>query len=621
MSMIDNDIDKDLLLDFLEESLEGINTVSDLFVKLEKNPDDIEIIQAIFRPVHSIKGNSAFFNLIHTKKLAHSLENVLDLLRKEAMGVNQTITNALLEGTDEVKRILERVKSGEEEILDENYFNSLVQKLENLFRTEKETESNLWHYLLGMLESSQNPEAITVSEKLAALSVGGQQALAKRNKCKNEQGEENPTVESKQGIVKDDKPETTKTADKPASDKSVQSFMRVSEESVDKFLYYVGELITIGEMYSYFQREFSSKSGSIAAGTELNRINEMFHNLSSSLQKSLLDVRLLPMSTIFQKVPRIIRDIAVSEKKQIEVKISGEDIHVDKSIIEALDSPLVHIVRNAADHGIESPEERLKNNKSSAGLIEINAAIEGENVLLTIKDNGKGFNFEALRKKAVNMGLIKENEELSKKDVMALIFQSGVSTAKEITDISGRGVGMDVVKRSVEEKKGTISVDTTEGQGSVFEIKMPMSVSTVIIQGAVTIVSGLNLIFPVEYVLTTFSLNSADLVSVMDKETSIKKDGEVFSIVSLDSCLGLEAKKEKTNSIVIVLEKGDKKIAVFADEIIGIKQCVLKSIEGIDLKNKYVKGASIMGDGTIGLVLDVEKFFEKSELEPQKISI
>lgn len=621
MSNIDNDIDQELLLEFLEEAIEGIDTASSLFIQLEKNPDDIEIIQAIFRPVHSIKGNSAFFNLIHTKKLAHSLENVLDLLRKEAMGVSQTIINALLEGVDEVKRILERVKSGENEIHDETSFNALVQKLENLFKTEKETESNLWGYLLDILENSQNSEAITISEKLAALSSGGQQALSKRKKGKEDgsvnieqttadsQDDKDLLNNSEQEIVETDKPEETNSTNKLSSDKSAQKFMRVAEESVDKFLYYVGELITIGEMYSHFQSEFSSNDGGITEGTELRRINEMFHNLSSSLQKSLLDIRLLPMNTVFQKIPRIIRDIAVAENKQIEIKISGEDVRVDKSIIESLDAPLTHIIRNAVDHGIESPDERVKNNKLPAGLIEVNASIVGEDVLLTIKDNGKGFNLNALKEKAKNMGLITDNAELSKKEAIALIFQSGISTAQEITDISGRGVGMDVVKRSIEEKKGTISVDFTDGQGSVFEIRMPMSVSTVIIKGMLTAVLNLNFIFPLEYVVTTFSLNPDDLVSVMEKGQCIKKDGKVFPIVSLCSYLGIENNTKNKDSIVILLEKDNKQIAIVVDEILGIKQCVLKTIEGIDVENKYIKGASIMGDGAIALVLDIEKFF------------
>lgn len=609
MSNIDNDIDQDLLFDFLEESIEGIDVASSLFVQLEQNPENIEIIQAIFRPVHSIKGNSAFFNLIHTKKLAHSIENVLDLIRKEAMGINQTIINSLLEGVDEIKRILERVKSGEEEIVDENAFNELVVRLENLFKTEKETETDLWDYLLETLELGfPQSEVAVLLEKLAAFSPAGQQAILKRKQSRSnddfDEQKKEITTDGEQEITNIDKAEIVKSANKIGSDKITANFMRVSEENVDKFLYYVGELITIGEMYSHFQSEFSS----IPECAELRRINEMFHVLSSSLQKSLLDIRLLPMNTLFQKVPRIVRDIAVAGKKQIDVKITGENIHVDKSIIETLDSPLTHIIRNAADHGIETPEERSKNNKSPVGLLEINASLDGEDVVLTIKDNGKGFNFNGLKQKAKNMGLITGNEELSKKEIMSLIFQSGISTAQEVTDISGRGVGMDVVKRAIEEKKGTITVDSVEGQGSVFEIKMPMSVSTVIINGVVTSVENSNFIFPLEHVITSFSLSSENLVSVMEKGEIIKKDGEVFPIISLGKYFGLTSNKNM-NTMAILVQKNENKIAVLVDEILGIKQSVLKSIE-LTLENKYIKGASIMGDGTIALVLDIDNFFK-----------
>jgi len=614
MSIIDdNDIDQELLAEFLEESIEGLMLASDLFVKLEKSPDDIEIIQAIFRPVHSVKGNSAFFNLIHTKKLTHSLENILDLLRKGAMGVTQTIINALLEGTDEVNRMLERVKSGENEVSDEALFNVLMTKLENLLKTEKENESSLWGDLLDILENSENAEVNTISERLAALSSGGQQALSKRKKKESVSNFEQAVVLAAQAgnqeIAKTDTIETAKSENKSSSDKCSSKFMRVPEESIDNFLYFVGELITIGEMYSHVQGEFSSSVNNPKATTELRRINEMFHNLSSSLQTSLLDVRLLPMSHILQKIPRTVREIALAEKKQIEVKISGEDIRVDKSIVESLDAPLSHMIRNAADHGIEQSEERVKNNKPPLGLIEVAVSIVGEDVVLTIKDDGKGLNPEAIKAKAKTMGLIADDAELSEDDIVDLIFQSGVSTAQEVTDISGRGVGMDVVKRAIEQKNGTISVESTQGQGSVFEIKMPMSVSTVIIKGLVIATSNLRFIFPLEYVVTTFALGEGDMVSVMGKGTSVKKDGKIYSAVFLSSHLGVDNNNKNADSIVILVEKDDKKIAVFVDEILGIKQCILKTIEGLSIENKYIKGASIMGDGSVALVLDVEKLF------------
>jgi len=618
MSTTDDDIDQELLAEFLEEAIEGIDGASNLFIQLEQNPDDMEIIQAIFRPIHSTKGNSAFFNLIYTKKLTHSLENVLDLLRKEAMGVSQTIINALLEGTDEVKRMLERVKSGDKEVSDESLFNELLARLENLFKTEKENESNLWNYLLDILENSEQSEVSAISKKLAAFSPAGQQALSQRKKDPDvseqattisDQDDKGFLNDNWQEIVKVDNPANTKSASKLNADKSSSKFMRVTEESVDKFLYFVGELITVGEMYSNFQNEIPSNSESNVSKIKLRRINEIFHNLSSALQKSLLDIRLLPMNIILQKIPRIVRDIAMAEKKQIDVKISGEDIHVDKSIVETLDAALGHMVRNAVDHGIELPDERVKNNKSPFGLIEVNASIVGEDILLTVKDNGKGLNLEALTKKARSMGLITDDAELSKADIVELIFCSGVSTANEVTDISGRGVGMDVVKTSIEQKKGTISVDSTEGQGSVFAVRLPMSVTTVIIKGLVTTISNLNFIFPLESIVTTFAVGPDDLVSVMGKVTSVKKDGKIYPTVFLSSRLGIENNNNNADSIVILLEKDEKKVAVFVDEILGIKQCVLKAIEGIDVGNEYVKGAAIMGDGSVSLVFDIEKLF------------
>lgn len=694
MGLFDENIAPEILAEFIDESLDGLESTVDLFVKLEKNPSDNAIIQSIFRIVHSIKGNAAFFGMMHTKDLAHALENVMDLLRNGALVPSTHIVNILLQGTDGLRSIFESVRAGTSEISDEVSFKGLVERIKQITSEEKSDEKVLWDRLLELVNAKGDTEIITLVNKLASCSVAAvdiaehddgqyrdESFLAVREMLgpKQEHVEpeelktklkhlrsvfESPQVDELINVLfndivmfentiglddtvareamimrlselnkitaqmqtEDHGPESAqhKTPNKEPAEKdsekaaarrtadSSSKTMRVPEESVDRFLNYIGELVTVCEMYTHLHARLSEKSQFAKEVAELRRVNETFYILSSSLQKSLLDIRMLPINVILQKIPRMVRDIATAQGKDIDVVITGADVRIDKSIIDALDAPLTHMVRNAADHGVESVEKRAACGKPAKGTVNVDVEIDSEYVLLMIKDDGNGLNLEVLAQKALEAGLVRSIDGLKEEQIAQFIFEPGISSAKEVTDISGRGVGMDVVRTSVEKKGGTVAVSSIKGVGTTFTIKMPKSVSTVIIQGFIVRNDKGYYVFPIETVVTAFEVNKMDLVTVVGKGQCIRRGDELYPAYTLSECLGEGVYQINDKHVMLLIELNNKTIAVAVEEIVGIRKCVLKAIDGLNVANMSILGAAVMGDSSVAMVVDVETILEES---------
>jgi two-component system chemotaxis sensor kinase CheA len=543
--MEESSVDPEILIEFIDESTDNLETVSELLVQLEKDQDNLDLIQSIFRPIHSIKGNSAFFGMFKTKTLAHKLENILDLLRNEHLIVNEKIISTLLRGVDLLKELFHQMRLNGFESPKESEFECFLEKVDTLSSQILNEEEAIWKELLNFCEG-KNDKICHTLRRLSSFSAAGKKVFSAPTTSPSATKQSTETISKLKNLFQSPAPcgkdirnelellnesqnteafqkeiertrqslellentlglndpisvetflshcenlenlialpidseeksrekstsksngeaqilQTRKRAAEekvPSEQNSPQNretkTMRVSEQSIDKFLSFVGELVTIGEMYSNFQSNFAANSDIIAQQAELRRINESFHALSLSLQKSLLNIRLVSMNTAFQKFPKIVRDIAVSAQKKIELKIEGSELKVDKSIIDAIDAPLTHMIRNAADHGIEPIETRISQGKSAEGKILIQARKSGEFIEINIEDDGRGINHKELYQKALKMNLISENASLSHDEITQLIFHPGLSTAKTISEISGRGVGMDVVKKTLEQKK------------------------------------------------------------------------------------------------------------------------------------------------------------------------
>ncbi len=392
--------------------------------------------------------------------------------------------------------------------------------------------------------------------------------------------------------------------------------LRVAEEKVDNFMNFVGELIITGEVFAYIQKKLEQYPEVRQVAQEFKNANLSFGELSTNLQKSLMEVRRVPLKSVLQKLHRIIRDTSAALGKKIEFDIVGEDVQIDKSLLEGLESPLVHMVRNSVDHGVELPEDRLAAGKSETGHVRINASATEEQFTLSIIDDGKGLDIAAIKNKAVARGLISEDQArtMPDKEAFRLIFNAGLSTAKVVTDVSGRGVGMDVVLSNITKMNGNINVDSVLGKGSTFTILLPMTVTLTVIDGLVARIGNQFYIIPLSDVRESVKPNADQVHMIKGSHEVLNVRGELHPIVRLNQILGIYSPEviEKVTQATAVLVQGKrgKSAAFLVDELIGQQSVVVKEL-GKEFEHiRCLQGGSILGDGRVGLVLSVQGILE-----------
>ena len=380
--------------------------------------------------------------------------------------------------------------------------------------------------------------------------------------------------------------------------------IRVDTAKIDKLINLVGELVITQSMLSDLGARFEIKQLPVL----LERVAQLERN-TREIQERVMGIRMLPIGTAFSRFPRLVRDLSTKAGKKIQLVLSGEETELDKTVIESIGDPLTHLVRNSADHGLEPPEERLDNNKSEVGTIRLNAFHEGGNICITVEDDGRGLNREKILAKAVKQGLIGENDKLSDDQIWALIFRPGFSTAEKVTDVSGRGVGMDVVKRNIEALGGTVSIKTVTGKGTTFILKLPLTLA--IIEGMTVRVGKETYIVPLLSILESIQPKEGTIKTVVGKGELINVRGTYLPMVRMYEVFVLEP--EYTNpmkSILLILETEGERVAVMVDEILGQQQVVIKSMEQNFRKVEGIAGATILGDGTVGFILDVRGLLE-----------
>ena len=380
--------------------------------------------------------------------------------------------------------------------------------------------------------------------------------------------------------------------------------IRVDTDKIDKLINLVGELVITQSMLSDLGARFEMSHMHLL----LERVAQLERN-TREIQERVMSIRMLPIGTAFSRFPRLVRDLSAKSGKKIQLILSGEETELDKTVIESIGDPLTHLVRNSADHGLEMPEERLDNNKSETGTIKLNAYHEGGNICITVEDDGRGLNREKIVAKAVKQGLIGENEKLTDDQIWPLIFRPGFSTAEKVTDVSGRGVGMDVVKRNIEELGGTVSIHTTQGQGSIFTLKLPLTLA--IIEGMTVRVGHDTYIVPLLSILESIQPKSGDVKTVVGKGELINVRGTYLPMMRLYEVFALQPEIiDPSKAILLILETEGERVAVMVDEILGQQQVVIKSMEQNFRKVEGIAGATILGDGTVGFILDVRGLLE-----------
>ena len=380
--------------------------------------------------------------------------------------------------------------------------------------------------------------------------------------------------------------------------------IRVDTAKIDKLINLVGELVITQSMLSDLGSRFEMRQMPVL----LERMAQLERN-TREIQERVMGIRMLPIGTAFSRFPRLVRDLSAKAGKRIQLILSGEETELDKTVIESIGDPLTHLVRNSADHGLEPPEERLDNNKPELGTVRLNAFHEGGSICITVEDDGRGLNRDKILAKAIKQGLISENDKLSDDQIWPLIFKPGFSTAEKVTDISGRGVGMDVVKRNIEGLGGTVSIKTAPGKGTTFTLKLPLTLA--IIDGMTIRVGHETYILPMLSIVESIQPKADRVKTIVGKGEVMNVRGTYHPMIRLYEVFGLEPEhKDPTKAILMILETEGEHIAVMVDEILGQQQVVIKSMEQNFRKVDGIAGATILGDGTVGLILDVRGLLE-----------
>lgn len=707
--------DPELFKGFLDDSLESLEALELAFINLESNPNDLEVIDEVFRPIHSIKGNAAFFSLMKIKDFAHQLETLLDKIRKGQIPANHNIVDLLLRSVDELKNMLIRVSQGQEEVADESQRQMLSDQLDNavgagsldeyirrlsgciekvLFVAQKANLAQIAPKVINEVEmmakanqslidmigdesGEQKPQEknttdkdyyfddININNEIKNLdAILGNQITGKsiddaitqvqmaledlQKKVTDQAGDlveamlddYHTMVNSAVGFddllrgILAEKLEQLKTllhtqptqkdssqsSGKKQPDKSAATSqsktqqlrtMRVSEEKIDDFMKYVGDLIMVNESLNNLQRKLIDSEVADGIINEFRQTNSTFRSLSDKLQFSLLEIRKVPARGLVQKIPRMVRDLAEKLNKKIVVDIAGEDILIDKTLLEALGDPITHMVRNCVDHGIATPQKRLDAGKSQTGTISINLKQKNEMVTFTISDDGNGIDPNKIRAKAIEKGLIRNSESLTNRQILQLIFASGLSTAEKVSDVSGRGVGMDVVRTNVEKLNGTIEIDSEIGKGTQITLKLPAN-STAVVESFILAGVGQHfflvplkhvreLLRPTEEMLYTIQ-NRGEFLNLRDQLYSLLRIPEIFDIKSQHS--------NPSHGMVIIVEADHKQAALFVDEIYGQQRAVTKNLDGELINLPGIAGAAILGNGHIGIVTDIAALIE-----------
>ncbi len=624
---------QELLEDFLIEAFEMIEEMDQDLVELENNPDDLELLNKIFRVAHTIKGSGSFLNFDKLTRLTHHMEAVLDRARKGELKITPEIMDVILESVDAMKAILEYIRDNGSDEAPEIDIEPIVEKLDaitkgkSVSQTENKSESskkdnekvgniNLDEITLDNIDEmdldSLSPEELDkILDKLV-------EDVNSTPKEETQETEENK-LENKEDISKQEN-EVSKVPQKSASKipskqaqknalkkhiTTTEQTIRVDVKRLDELMNLIGELVLAKNRLIKIYNDVEERYEGEKFLDELNQVVSSISIVTTDLQIAVMKTRMLPIGKVFNKFPRLVRDLSRELGKKVKLIIEGEETELDKSIIEEIGDPLVHMIRNSVDHGIESPEERIKKGKPETGTVWLRAYNEGNMIVIEIKDDGKGMDPEKLKEIAIKKGIITptEAENMNDKEAFMLIFKPGFSTAEKVTNVSGRGVGMDVVKTNIEKLNGIIEVDSIPGKGTTFKLKIPLTLA--IIQ-ALLVASQEDLFaVPLSNVIETVRIVEEDIYTVEGKSV-LKLRDEVLPLVNMADIFEIEKILEPEKYLyVVILGLGASKVGLIVDRFIGQEEIVIKSL-GEFLKGiPGIAGATIRGDGRVTLIVDV----------------
>lgn len=671
---------------FIDESKEHLQEMNQILLDLENQPDNLELLDAIFRIAHTIKGMAGTMGYTRITNLTHKMENVMHEIRSGDVDVKEEIVDILFECFDALEEYVENlIMTGEEGSLDTD---NLIAKLstvlegkpiesvkedtnENVAISKEKNISSKHEFTIKMDDTlktvvnkalisdvniflidvildekcmlkaarsfivfnkledlgeiiASDPEAELIEDEqfdlnFQLLYLTKLDAKTLYNEIMNV-SEINEViieaVEEKYDVESDEKIESIKSDDKnnakTKSTKSKNTILRKNQASktvrvdigrLDNLMNLVSELIIIKTRLEDegFQQQKNS--------SEMHETIEYLERITTSLHDAVMKVRMVPVERTFNRFPRMVRDLSKELGKGINLIMSGEDTEVDRTVIDEIGDPLIHLIRNSLDHGIESTEERVSNGKPEDGTVNLRAYPDGNTVVIEVEDDGKGIDSERIREKAISNGLLsrEEAENLSKKETINLLFRAGFSTVDVVTDLSGRGVGLDVVKSKIESLNGTVEVDSTIGQGSKFTIRLPLTLA--IIQALMIELNKEKYAIPLNNIKEISTINSENISMIQDQEVVLYRE-KTLPLIRLGDVLKVEDYEKKTGEmLVVIIKKGDQEAGVIVDKLVGQQEIVIKSL-GKFLKGiNVIAGATILGNGGVALIIDSNQLF------------
>ncbi|MGC8809769.1 MAG: chemotaxis protein CheA [bacterium] len=578
--------DIELYKDFISEALDYLNNMELQIIDLEQNPEDPEVINSIFRPFHTIKGVSGFLHLRQINEFSHAVESLLDKVRNKKIKISQELIDFILEAVDLLKRMILDLKTQIEAGSSKTTFFDIqpyLAKIENLANEDKllllprkkEAES---------LSDFKDEESSSMEEKLRDSQITSVQENKEEGKTNLKKLKEDPLEQKQIGA---------QVAD---------STIKVDTKKLDNLIDTVGELVIALSLVQQNPLVSAIKDQKLIQDfSQLKRI-------TNELQKISMSLRMVPIRQTFQKMHRLVRDLAKKSGKLVELIMSGEDTEIDRHMVDSLYDPLVHMIRNAIDHGIEPPAVRQEKGKKEIGRINLRAYQHGGNVVIEIADDGQGLNRAKILQKAKEKGLITDEKSLTNCQIDNLIFEPGFSTAEKVTDVSGRGVGLDVVKKAIEKLKGKVEIFSEEGKGCLFVMRIPLTLA--IMDGIIVRSGEERFIIPTEFVKEAIRPRPDEVFTMHKKGEMVKVRDRILPLVRLHQFVNVNPEKNKPwESLIIVLEGNGHQNGLMVDDLLGKQEVVIKNM-GEKLKDvKGVAGATIMGDGRVGLILDVQEIF------------
>jgi two-component system, chemotaxis family, sensor kinase CheA len=662
MSTITDPEMQEIFEGFVVETTELLDSLAQDLMILESQPDDFELLNKIFRSFHTIKGTSSFMGFDTITRITHHAEDILNKLRKSELPVSRPIIDVLLEVHDWIETLMSRLTEGDdspvdysetietlEKLKDPDYIESTNITPNEIFSNSTENNSieiddeekaiSALDSVLSNSDLVNNPGDFT-DDELALLDAAFAEVNntffeeSKLSKAVITETKENNEIIEDIHDIKISEPATVpnnqptwqeipepkklvpqvKTDDKKnvKTMKAAGETIRVDVERVESLMDLSGELVLGRNRLAQITDQIEQEFEKVKSVRDLMETTAQIDFVTSEIQSAVMRMRMVPVGKLYQKAPRIVRDLSKEFGKKIKLIVKGEETEIDRGIIEELNDPLVHMIRNSCDHGISTPVDRIKEGKPEEGTITLDAEQEGNAIVLRITDDGRGLDPEKLKDKAISKGILTEEQAqlMSKREALQLIFMPGFSTAAKVTSVSGRGVGMDVVRTNIQNLKGMIEIESEVGIGTTFVLKLPLTLA--IIQGLLVKVSNETYAIPLNSVVEVVSVN-LDSIYTVNKMEVIRLRNDVYPLMRLSSVLSANGKdKSLENRYIVVVGMGHQRVGFVVDELLGQQEIVIKSLGEYLGHISGIAGSTILGDGRVIMIIDVAELIQFS---------